>query len=73
MTIKEIVKEYLEMHRFDGLAGDECGCEIDDLFPCDEGYSLKCEPGYRVPCDPQNCYADGDCPWHICTEKPEVK
>lgn len=36
ITVKEIVKAYLKEHGYDGLCGDECGCGIEDLAPCDE-------------------------------------
>jgi hypothetical protein len=36
MTVRDIVRDYLERHGFDGLAGDDCGCEITDLMPCGE-------------------------------------
>ena len=38
ITVKEIVIAYLREHGLDGLCGDECGCPIDDLFPCFEGF-----------------------------------
>ena len=34
ITVKEIVKKYLKENGYDGLVGNECGCDIDDLFPC---------------------------------------
>ena len=34
-NVKQIVKEYLKENGYDGLAGDECGCGIENLFPCD--------------------------------------
>ena len=51
-SIKEIVKEYLIEHHFDGLAGDFCGCGLNDLFPC-ECNSANCMPGYEKICS--NC------------------
>jgi len=74
MTIKEIVKEYLEKNRYDGLYCDECACEIDDLMPCEEPEIANCEAGYKVPCPgPGRCTTDGDCDWHIAHVKPEEK
>ena len=35
MNIREIVAEYLKAHKCDGLCGDECGCSLDDLMPCE--------------------------------------
>ena len=34
MTIKEIVKKWLEDNGCDGLCGEDCGCGIDDIMPC---------------------------------------
>lgn len=38
--LKETVRSAIEKHcirfRYDGLAGDDCGCFVDDLFPCGE-------------------------------------
>lgn len=59
MTVKEIVKKYLEENGFDGLyASGNCACEVDDLMPCGDD-SIHCEPGYKIPC---NC---GDHLFHI--------
>ena len=65
MTIKDIVKRYLLWGGYEGLAGPDCGCEIDDLFPCDYEFMEDCEPAHKVPCDPESCPADGDCDWHM--------
>ena len=49
MNCKEIIREYLVIHHYDGLTGDECACELDDLIPCnDNGDVMQCEPGYEV-------------------------
>lgn len=62
MNIEEIVKAWLEANGYDGLANDECGCDLDDLMPCDEPYATHCVAGHKVPC---NC-PDGDCEWIYC-------
>ena len=46
--VREIVKEWLRAHGYDGLCYYDCGCEIEDLMPC-TGYSADCQPGYRTP------------------------
>lgn len=43
----QIVEKYLRENGFDGLAGDGCGCEVDDLAPC-ESISNECIPGYKI-------------------------
>ncbi len=44
MTVKEIIKEYLEQNGFDGLYNEDCGCHIDDLFCCGNN-GEECQPG----------------------------
>ncbi len=37
MNCKDIVKQYLINNGYDGLAGEECGCTVDDtigFMPC---------------------------------------
>ena len=57
MNVRVIIARYLKDNGFDGLAGDECGCETgkagDELFPCD-ACPDQCVPGYRWEC--------GQCP-----------
>ena len=68
--IREIVKEWLDGNGYEGLVGFDCGCELKDLMPCGE-YCGDCVPGYKVPClGGDDCPANGDCDWHISTEKP---
>ena len=52
MTIKEVVEKHLKDNGFDGLVCPEleCGCGLDDLFPCDI-WSNECVPAYCVKCD----------------------
>ena len=64
-TVKGIVKAYLKKNGYTGLVGDECGCEISDLMPCEMIDSVRdCEPGYKHLCNKcpvwKNCEtADG--------------
>ena len=49
MNVKNIVIDWLKTHDYDGLFSDgDCGCEIDDLMPCDD--CVDCMPGYKVIC-----------------------
>lgn len=49
MTVKEIVKDYLERNGYDGLCTQDCGCDKDYLFPCcGEGFPEHCVPAYKV-------------------------
>lgn len=49
MNCIEIVKKHLVENGFDGLQNDaECGCELSDLVPCGNDFSM-CTPGYKHP------------------------
>lgn len=64
MTVKEIVIEYLKKNGYSGLCGDYCGCEIDDLAPCDNNM-CDCVCGYKIIITEENKekYSDviGEC------------
>jgi hypothetical protein len=45
-TIGGILESYLRENGFDGLAYDDCGCGIDDLFPCEQP-TRDCQAAYR--------------------------
>ena len=62
MNGKDIIIEWLKEHGFDGLCmpDEECGCQIDDLVPCDSSPCL-CQPGKKRMRD------DGD--WVIETSE----
>ena len=47
MNVREIVEKYLRENKYDGLAGDECGCDIDDLMVC-ESECQGCVAGHKV-------------------------
>ena len=52
MKVKEIVEKHLRDNGFDGLVHTwaECGCGVDDLFPCCGGEGVaECEPAYKHP------------------------
>ena len=68
MDVKTMVIAYLRLNNFDGLfnANAECGCEIDDLAPCDGGV-MWCEPGYKRQCGSE---CEHDAGWHIQRERP---
>jgi hypothetical protein len=65
MDVKEIVADWLRSHGYDGLAGPDCGCLVDDLMPCCEVSVYHCAAGMRGPCDPVTCPAEGRCDWHV--------
>jgi len=47
MDVKNIIQEWLQAHGYDCLCNDECGCGIEDLFPCDNPGCIDCIPGHR--------------------------
>lgn len=67
MNVKEIIAKWLKDNGYDGLRsdGEECGCKVDDLFPCD-GPVDTCLPGYEGP-DPT-----GECFWMIYLSRDAV-
>jgi hypothetical protein len=70
VTVADIVREFLVLHGFDGLAGEYCGCEVSDLMPCagpyGNGDQSICQPGYKTTC-PDDGECDGKCKWHMAT------
>lgn len=70
-TVSDIMTDYLKANGFDGLVGDDCGCQLGDLFPCD-CCSRNCLParkftwetmteGQRENCEP-------DCEWYMIAD-----
>ena len=52
ITVKQILIGWLKEHGYDGLCGCECGCGLDDLWPCND-YAAECMPAYKVSCPPE--------------------
>ena len=68
MDVRGIVKDWLITHNYDGLAGDECGCGIEDLMACGDGFE-NCVAGHKAPCD-----CGEGCAFHICAASvPSLK
>lgn len=72
LTVKKIVRKYLEENGYDGLVntGLPCSCLSNDLMPCVGEWDLieYCQAGYKVPCKPNECEVGG-CDWHVALEK----
>lgn len=71
MTVKDILREWLQCHGYDGLFNPdgECGCELSDLCPCGDSCD-NCEPGYkRKP----HADEDPDCEFYISAERPDAR
>ena len=58
ITVRTIVEDYLSLHGFGGLCGDECGCGIGELFLCGCNPD-ECTPAYLYNC--QGCDGTGEC------------
>lgn len=54
VNVASIVRAWLKEHGYDGLysPSEECGCGVDDLFPCGYCQEGECMPAYRYP-DPE--------------------
>jgi len=65
MTIRELLTEALKANDFDGLYHSEieCGCVIEDLFPCENPDWEECRGGYKQLRD------DGD--WIVGPKKED--
>lgn len=50
MTVREIVVAHLKAGGFDGLAGEDCGCGLDDLMCCEEYRIADCKPARKIVC-----------------------
>ena len=62
MNLREIVKNWLKENGYEGLAGDNCGCELDDLMPCEQP-GIECQPGYKNICPgADKCDHSEECP-----------
>lgn len=60
MTVKEIMREWLKSHGYDGLCNPGyCGCDLDDLMACCNDSVTMCEPAYK-----RRCYRCMDGPDH---------
>lgn len=57
MNCTEIIKEYLQQNRFDGLVNTdmECGCTTEDFAPCHESNFSDCEPAYKHKANCRQC------------------
>lgn len=64
--ISQMIIEYLQANDFDGLCNPEyeCGCGLDDLWPCDF-IQRDCVPAYlgqcpdpKPSCDFDQCYVN---------------
>lgn len=65
INVKEIVKRWMRKRGYQGLYNDvECGCSIDELFPCASYQCGDCVPAYEFDCD--------ECIRENCTKRSEA-
>lgn len=75
-SMREYVARKLREDGFDGLAGEDCGCGVDDLMPCCEPWS-DCTPAFKwecsAPCDIHDRDEDGapNRLRHVCEGEPD--
>ena len=65
MTVKDIIKEYLIKNGYDGLYYDDCGCVLEDFYPCSSEAILDCCPGYKTEFPNGKCDCGEGCDYHI--------
>lgn len=69
----QMVRMYLERNGYEGLCGDECGCELADLMPCGGEYAMDCVGGHKTDCTCDdgcdNLYSNQICRFHITAGK----
>ena len=55
-SICAITREWLIANGYDGLAGDHCGCGVDDLMPClDDCMATDCVAAKIKYCTKESC------------------
>jgi len=56
-SLKDLIVSALTEGGYQALAGDECGCSLPDLMPCDMEYcsGSDCHAAYVVPCKGEDC------------------
>lgn len=71
-TVRTIVADWLKRNGYGGLYySGVCGCELDDLMPCEES-NPNCAAGYRVLCPGiDDCEVGGGCDFHITPHPPD--
>ena len=52
-----VIKQHLKTIGADGLCGECCGCDIDDLCCCESNKVLSCVPAIKKKCSP-DCQLD---------------
>ena len=69
MNALEFLAKKLSEAGYDGLCKSECGCENDDLAPC-ESICNECVPARKAPCD-GSCECPKTCKGHMVPAEKE--
>ena len=70
VTVRQMVAEYLKDNGYDGLAGEECGCWLNDLMPCEYFDAYHCVAGHEGP-PPEN-EGEGVDTWMYAGKRPDA-
>jgi len=56
MNCREIIAKWLKENGYDGLCNEfmGCGCDVEDLGPCDDFGAGDCEPAYKRKATPED-------------------
>lgn len=70
MNVRDIIIEYIKANDFDGLSGDDCGCDLNNLCPCDE-CCIECVPAYKAK--PTQDFIDewGECEFMMSLDRKD--
>ena len=69
MNVREIIKKHIEDNGYDGVYTDDCGCKLEDLFPCGCDVCVSdCKPGYKHTDKDGNWYIDGSRECHYANQ-----
>lgn len=47
-VFEDVVEQWLTENGYDGLAGDDCGCQVGQLMPCGHPHETECVAGHVV-------------------------
>ena len=68
-TMKEVIESFLKDNGYDGLYTEECGCLLDDLWPCFSDMCWQCRAGYKGPPSEEELNEGGS--WSVGPDKPK--
>lgn len=76
ITIRDIVRDFLQKNKYDGLCFDDCGCNIEDgLMPCGDIHE-GCEVAIKITredAEKRGIFFESDCDVVYVMAPPVVK